>query len=385
MSFMKKYLKTLEKNDDVVIGLKPPSYYLDTGNYALNMLMSGRIEGGSAQGRVIGLAGHSSSGKSLVAGSFAAQVVRDGGMALVIDSEGSLDENFMANLGVDVESENYERVGVTTIPTAAQVVNGFVKMYRENSIDQRALIVVDSLDNPMTESEEEALNSKLTLGGDQGQHAKQLKRMGRPWGNSITNLPITIVCTKQVYKNQDPVTYKGQPWIVTDAMQYICSQIILFEKLNFKDKSTNQHMGFTLKASSFKNRIAREKNNVKIEIPYDHGIEPYSGLLDLAQSFDVVQKNGGWYTMGDKKFQEKAARNDKELMQSIIEAIAVANEEVDPETGRPKVRKLDVDMDGMVTELDNPTEVKKTRKQKLIEAREHKVGLDDEDDEDLTG
>lgn len=97
-------------------GLKPPQYFLDTGNYVLNRLMSDNFLGGSAQGRLVCFAGHASSGKSLVAGSHVAAVVKEGGFALVIDSEGALDDDYMRGCGVDVDDEDhYGYIGVSTV------------------------------------------------------------------------------------------------------------------------------------------------------------------------------------------------------------------------------------------------------------------------------
>lgn len=369
MSFMKKYKQQLEKNDKVVVGLKAPEYFLHTGNYALNKLMSGRFDGGSAQGRVICFAGHSSSGKSLVAASHVASVVADGGFALVIDTEGASDDDFMRNVGVDVDSENYVHVMLenNTISECQTQVNNFIKEYKESGETTRALVVIDSLDNLLTDGESDAIDKTGAMRGDQGQHAKQIKRMGKPWGTSITQVPITILCTKHVFQEQDPMKALNEPWVVTESAKYICSQIILFEKLQYKDKSTKEHMGFTLKALSYKNRIAKEKQSVKIEVPFDNGIEPYSGIIDLAVDNDVLEKSGAWYTLGEKRFHgEKKLRADEEAMQEIVEKLIEKQSEI---------TDFEVDMDGMVAESEQPS-VKEQSRKKRIEAQ-HSEGDDD--------
>lgn len=369
MSFMKKYKQQLSKSADISVELKPPQYYLHTGSYSLNKLMSGRFEGGTPQGRLVCLAGHSSSGKSLVAASLVAEVIKQGGFALVIDTEEALDESYMQRCGVDTESDNYLRVGVATIPKCSKVVNDFIKDYRESGETQRAIICVDSLDNLLTESEQNNVDSKGEMGGDQGQRAKQIKAMLKPWTHSISSLPITIVCTKQVYQEQDKIKALSEPWVITASTEFAFSQIIVFEKLGFKDKTSNEHKGFTLKARSYKNRMAKEKQVVKVEVPFDKGLEPYAGILEIAEQYGVVSRSGAWYTFGDEKFQRKKAEADPEFMHKMLEAVIAIDDDS---------REVYANLDEYVTEADKGETPAQKRKRVALERSESD---DDEDAE----
>jgi recombination protein RecA len=329
-SFMEKYKKNLAKQDGLNLELLPPTYFLNTGNYALNKLMTGDFEGGIPQGRLACFSGHSSSGKSLVAASTIAQIIKDGGYGFVIDSETSLDSAFMTNCGVDVDSPNYQYIGVDGIPQATAQVNNILKMYRETGETTRGLIVVDSLDMLLTDTEQKRLDSKGDIGGDQGQQAKQLKATLKTWVHSLNNLPVSIICTKQPYVEQDPIKALENPWKITESLKFAFSQIIMFEKLQFKKEENGKksHRGFTLKSVSYKNRIGREKQVVKIEIPFDHGVEPFSGLIEIATEFGIISKNGGWYTpvaFEGPKFQQGKAEGDIDFMNVLLEQIKSVN------------------------------------------------------------
>ena len=63
--------------------------------------------------------------------------------------------------------------------------------------------------------------------------------------------------------------------------------------------------GIKMKCVGFKTRFGKPFQNVTIEVPYDVGIDPYSGLLDVAISQGVVSQGGSWYTLGDDKRQQK--------------------------------------------------------------------------------
>lgn len=330
-TFMEKYKKTLGKRDGVNMQLLPPEYFLHSGNYALNKLMTGDFEGALPQGRLTCFAGHSSSGKSLVGATAIAEIINAGGYGFVIDSETSLDELFMQNCGVDTDHKNYQYSGVNTIPQATAIVNDILKMYRETGETTRGLILVDSLDMLLTETEEKRVATKGDIGGDQGQQAKQLKAMLKTWVHSANGTPVSIICTKQPYVEQDPNKALSDPWKITESLKFAFSQIIIFEKLQLKIVVGNNkvHTGFTLKSSSYKNRITREKQVVKIEIPFEKGVAPYSGLLEIATEFGIITKNGGWFTpvsFEGKKFQQKTAESNSSFMNKILEELRKVND-----------------------------------------------------------
>lgn len=370
MSFLDQYKKDMAKNKDISVEvLEEPEYFLHSGSYSLNKLMSGRMSGAIPQGRLIALGGHASSGKSLVAASIMGQALKAGGYAIAVDSEGALDRKYLENCGVDVDSPKFTRIGTSMIQKASSVVNKFIQAYRDSGETDPVVIVVDSLDMLLTDSEAKSVDQSGELGGDQGQRAKQTKRMLMSWVHPIEKLPITIICTKQVYQEQDQAKAYANPWVFTKALEYPFSQIIIFEKLVYKDEKTKEHLGFTMKATSYKNRFAEEKQVVKVEVPYKNGLDPYAGILEIAEEYDVIRKGGAWIYFGEEKFQGKAKlESDPDAMERILQAvIAVDNPD----------RQVHADLDDYIAESENPGVSKETaksrRKAKALE------GLEDDD------
>lgn len=375
MSFMDNYKKKMSKEANLDVGLLPdPEYFLHTGSYSLNRLMSAKFEGGAPQGRLVGVGGHASSGKSLVGASILAENLKSGGYGVIVDSEGALDNKFLQNVGIDVTDEDVTnrlvRTATSQIGKCSRVVNKFIQDYSEEGDTTPVVILVDSLDMLFTDSEQAAIEKEGELGGDQGQRAKQLKRMILSWTHSVSKLPITIICTKQVYVEQDKFKAYEEPWVFTESLKYPFSQIIIVEKLQWKDKTTKEHKGFTLKAKSYKNRHAEERQVAKIEVPFGKsGLDPYAGLIEIAEQFDVVKKNGGWYTMDDgTKFQKKAAEADTELMQRILKMCIAANDED---------VAIEANLDDYVSELDDPNSPESIKAKRQRKAQE---GFEDDDD-----
>jgi hypothetical protein len=156
--------------------------------------------------------------------------------------------------------------------------------------------------------------------GDQGQRAKQVKAMLRTFVQDIKELNVTMAVTGQVYKNQDIKNGEGV-WVVNDAVKYSLSQIVMVTKLKLKEGT--DVTGIRLRAHGYKTRFTKPFQTIELEVPYDQGIDPYSGLLEAAVSQKLIVQGGSWYTVAatGHKFQSK---NFGEIAQDVLEALAAA-------------------------------------------------------------
>jgi recombination protein RecA len=209
--------------------------------------------------------------------------------------------------------------GVTTVNDATKIMSKFIHSYREHKETKPFLIVLDSLDALITDNAQEAYDTGIVK-GDQGQKAKQLKAMLAPFVHDIKDLNLAILCTKQVYKTQDAIEAKNPvtEWKLTDTLKYPFTQIALITRLMMKDKDTKNYEGIVLKVFGLKTRFTKPFQQAKIEVPYDTGMDPYTGVLEVAVSMGIVTLNGSWYTYGDKKFQSK---NFSSVQEAVLEEL----------------------------------------------------------------
>lgn len=305
--FIENFEKDTRKLEGISTSAPAPKYWISTGNYVVNKILSGRYHGGIAQGRLAMLAGPSSAGKSFVTGNIIRSAQEQGFGVFVVDSENALDDDFMRNIGVSpVAEDNYYYRGVSTISQSVNIVSSFLKSYRKANETTPFLIVMDSLDAMLTDSMMKAYESGDTK-GDQGQHAKQMKSMLSPFMQDIKDLNVSILCTKQVYKNQDAIAAKNpiNEYLLTESVKYPFSQIALITRLMLRDDVTRKYEGIKLKVFGHKTRFTKPFQQALIEVPYDTGMDKFTGLLEVAESTGVVTKAGSWYSYGDKKFQSK--------------------------------------------------------------------------------
>lgn len=299
-SFLNDFEKELEKMDGISTTDDPPRYWYSAGNLVLNRIISGSFSKGIPQGRITDLAGPSGAGKSFFAANFLAAAQREGSFCLVIDSENALTADFVTKIGVDPRKD-YQYVKATTIPHVSRVVSLFLKNYKDECGDDPdappVLIVIDSLDMLMTETEVEHFDKGVTK-GDQGQKNKQLKAMLRTFVHAIEHLNVAMVVTSQVYKNQDVLNGEGL-WIVSDAVKYACSQIILIQKRKLKDESKGAKAGdvagVRMICEGYKTRFTKPFQKVEIEVPYETGMDPFSGFLEVAKKVGIIEQKGSRY------------------------------------------------------------------------------------------
>lgn len=349
-NFLAAFQKDLEGIDGVGTSSQPPRYWYGFGNYVLNKIMSGSFYKGVPQGRITSLAGSSGAGKSFLAANLVKSAQDAGAIILVVDSENALDDEFMGKIGVDTEND-YFYAAVTTVPQVTKVVSSFLKGYKkENGTAEdapQAFVLIDSLDMLMTETELEHYE-KGNQKGDQGQRNKQLKQMLRTFVQDVKNLNVTLVFTSQVYKNQDVLNGEGL-WIVSDAVKYSASQIILLSKLKLKDKEAGDVAGIRMKCEGYKTRFTKPFQSVVVEVPYETGMDPYSGLLEVALALGVVEKKGSrysltgadesWYSKDLPKFGKQildaceAAGSDKRL---VVEDVEIDNEDFEGDSAKSR-------------------------------------------------
>ncbi len=338
MDFLEKATKELEKSGVSVGSSQPPRYWLSTGNHVLNKVISGSFKRGIGQGRMISFAGPAQSGKSFLIGNAMREAQKDGQYIVVVDSENALDDDFVGSIGVDT-TKNYYYTEANTIAECKRIVSKVIKSYKAEYGDDedapKMFIAIDSLDMLMTETEEDNFEKGVSK-GDQGQRSKQLKQMLREFVQSIKHLNIIIATTSQVYKNQDPLNGEGL-WIITEAVRFAPSQIVLITKLKLRD-SDRTVSGIRMKCEGFKTRFTKPFQSVTIEVPYETGMDRYNGLTDVAVDLGVLEKKAAWKYFGELKW------NKPDIPEEHVEAVLEECEKLRREDLLARVNVEDLDL-----------------------------------------
>jgi RecA/RadA recombinase len=302
-----KFRKQINKSiPGLSTGFNDPTTWLSTGCYALNYLISGRFDGGiPLEGKFTMFAGDSGSGKSyIVSGNIVKDCQEKGIFPVIIDTENALDEKWVKALGVDSAEEKMLKISGATIDDVTQMMLAFIDQYKgENdakpySERPKVLLIIDSLGmlispNNIKQAEEG------NMVGDMGIKAKQITHMMRVVLAKIASQPIGLLATNHVMDSQD----KYQPDKIPGGkmLEFASSVIVQMNKYLLKEDEDGKALaggqvaGIRSTAVVRKSRYAKPFERIKLDIPYDKGMNPYSGLFDLVEKKGVVVKDGMRY------------------------------------------------------------------------------------------
>ncbi len=297
-----KFRKSITKAvPGLSVGFNDPDTWISTGNYTLNKLISGDFNKGVPLGKVTVLAGESGAGKSFIAaGNIVRQAQEQGIFVVLIDSENALDEKWLHALDVDTSDDKLLKLNLAMIDDVAKVVSDFMKDYKGEYADKepeerpKVLFVVDSLGMLLTPTDVDQFG-KGDLKGDMGRKPKALTALVRNCVNMFGEYNVGLVATNHTYASQDMFDPDdkisgGQGFI------YASSIVIAMRKLKLKTDAdgnkTSQVHGIRAACKVMKTRYAKPFESVQVEIPYETGMSPYSGLVEFFEAKGVLKKTG---------------------------------------------------------------------------------------------
>lgn len=293
LPFLDKFKKDIAKLASVGVGIPSVEEWLSTGNYALNRALSGDFRKGIPLSKITLFAGPSGSGKSFIASNLALQAQKDGYHVLFLDSEHAIDKEYLSKIGVKVDPEHLTYCSVTTIEDVNSVLSeffsGYVKEYKKDNFDekiQRTIIILDSLAMLSSTTEIENYDKGGIIKGDQGQLSKRRKAMLRLAVGQLGRLPITMVVTDHVYP-QDIMMGDGA-WAITNSTKFSSSIIGIITKLKLREEG--EVTGVRMRFETYKSRFAKLGTKIELEVPYNKGMSPFSGLIELLEASGVIAK-----------------------------------------------------------------------------------------------
>ncbi len=293
-----KFRKDITKSiDGLSIGFNDPTDWISTGNYALNYLISGDFHKGCPLGKVTVFAGESGAGKSyFAAGNIVKHAQEQGIFVVLIDTENALDEAWLQALGVDTGDDKLLKLAMSMIDDVAKTVSTFMKDYKALPDGERpkVLFVIDSLGMMLTPTDVNQFESG-DMKGDLGRKPKALTALVRNTVNMFGSYNVGMVCTNHTYASQDMFDPDdkisgGQGFI------YASSIVVAMRKLKLKEdedgNKISQVKGIRAACKVMKTRYAKPFESVQVKIPYETGMNPYSGLVDLAEATGLLTKQG---------------------------------------------------------------------------------------------
>ena len=290
-------------------GFNDPTDWISTGNYALNYLISGDFNKGVPLGKVSVFAGESGAGKSYICAGNIVKAAQDQGIFVVlVDSENALDEDWLQRLDVDTSESKLLKLNMSMIDDVAKTISVFMNDYKAMTEEERpkVLFVIDSLGMLLTPTDVDQFG-KGDLKGDMGRKPKALTALVRNCVNMFGSHNVGMVCTNHTYASQDMFDPDdkisgGQGFI------YASSIVVAMKKLKLKEDEDGNKVsdvrGIRAACKVMKTRYAKPFEGVQVKIPYETGMDPYSGLVDMFEKQGLIVKDGNRLKYIDSKGTE---------------------------------------------------------------------------------
>ena len=262
--------------------VRQPIEVIPTGSIALDVALG---IGGLPRGRVVGIYGPESSGKTTVALHVIANAQAAGGICAFIDAEHALDPDYAAKLGV-----NTDDLLVSQPDNGEQALEIADTLVRSGAL---ALIVIDSVAalTPRAEIEGEMGDSHVGL------QARLMSQALRKMTGALSNAGTTAIFINQL-REKIGVMF-GSPETTTGgrALKFYSSVRLDVRRIEtLKDGS--EMVGNRTRVKVAKNKVAPPFKQAEFDIIYGQGISREGSLIDLGVECGIVRKAGAWFTYG---------------------------------------------------------------------------------------
>ena len=283
--------------------------WVSTGCAMLDVAISNRPYGGLPVGRITEITGLEQSGKSLVSAHLLAETQKQGGVAVLIDTETAVSRDFLEAIGVDVSKLLY--VTADSVEQIFDFTETIIEKVRETSKDKLVTIVVDSVAAASTTNE---LASDYKKDGYATDKAIIISKAMRKITNMIGRQKISLVFTNQLRQKMNAMF--GDPWTTSGgkALAFHASVRLRLKnmgQIKMKVNGADRTVGMKVRCQVVKNRMGPPLRSADFEIYFDRGIDNYGSWLGVMKDNKMVKQAGAWYSYVDTdtgeeiKFQSK--------------------------------------------------------------------------------
>jgi len=277
--------------------------FVSTGSSILDLNISNRPNGGIACGRITELTGLEGSGKSLIAAHMMANVQRSGGVAVLLDTENAVNQEFYDAIGLDFDRMVYRQP--ETVEEIFETIEKIVELYRKGTAaqrDKKVIIVVDSVAAAPTKREVEGDYDKDGYATDK---AIIIGKAMRKLTNMIGKYKITLVFTNQLRQKMNAMPF-SDPWTTSGgkAIAFHASTRIRLARAGFIKNKAKDVIGVTINADVVKNRLGPPHRKCSFDVYFDRGIDDLSSWTDFLKDHSLITGNAAKYKYIDSNGEE---------------------------------------------------------------------------------
>jgi recombination protein RecA len=266
--------------------------HISTQSLELDSLLNGK---GLPAGRVTELYGPWHIGKSTIMDHCFASVQQMGGVAILLDTEGSRDPAYSAKIGVDINKLRYlefneDQLCIENVLTTIYDTIDFWK-----SKDLPVVIGWDALAGTATRDE---IEKRLESNRQPAQAAKVLREACRQIPAKLGNSKIAVIIANHEYENinmgfggmgKKRETYGGA------AIRHLASiRLGLFSAGEWLKRSDGVIIGRVIGVKLIKNRLGTPWGESRLALIAGVGIDNVWSLFKKLKNANIIQVSGSW-------------------------------------------------------------------------------------------
>ena len=298
--------------------------FIDTGSYILNALLSGSIYGGLPSNKITAFAGESATGKTYFLMGIVKKFLDQNPKSVVIyfESESAITKTMITERGIDPK-----RMVIMPVTTVQEFRTDSLKvldtyLLQDESERTPLFLCLDSLGMLSTTKEvEDTADGKETRDMTR---AQVLKAAFRVLTLKLGRAKVPMIITNHTYDvvgSMFPTKEMGGG----SGLKYAASSIVYLSKK--KEKDGTEVIGNIVHCKNHKSRLTVENRMVDVRLTYEKGLDPYYGLLELAEKYNIFKKVSTRFELpdGTKQFGKTILANPEtyfteEIMKQLDEA-----------------------------------------------------------------
>tara|TARA_R110000803_G_scaffold30564_2_gene68860 strand:+ start:2057 stop:3214 length:1158 start_codon:yes stop_codon:yes gene_type:complete len=266
--------------------------WVSTGSTDLDLAISNRPNGGLPCGRIAEFTGLESSGKSLIMAHLLANTQKKGGLAVYIDTESALSEEFLIAIGVDVKNMLY--IPMEKIEDIFEAIENIILEIRASDKDRIVTIVVDSVAASTTYIEQEA---DYTKDGWATAKAIIMSKALRKITNLIGKEKIILAFTNQLREKLGAMFGDKYTTSGGKALPFHASARVRLQAVGKIKNDEGDIIGVKTQATVVKNRYGPPFKKASFNIYFDSGIDDLTSWLETLKKYKVITVGGAWHTL----------------------------------------------------------------------------------------
>jgi recombination protein RecA len=297
--------------------------FISTGSTMLDLAISNRPNGGIGVGKITELNGLEGSGKSLIGSHLLASTQRKDGIAVYIDTESAVSQEFLRAIGVDTKKMLY--VHLETVEEIFDTIETIVTKIRESNKDKLVTILVDSLAAASTKVE---MDADFDKDGWATAKAIIISKAMRKITQMIARQKVALVFTNQL--RQKLGVMFGDPWTTSGgkALPFHSSTRVRFKNAGqIKDGSKNT-IGIKIKGQVIKNRLGPPMRTAEFPLYFDKGIADFDSWLTVMKEHKICKVGGSWYTLPQIDTETGELIKEHKFQSKDFEELMNTNEEL---------------------------------------------------------